>query len=84
MSNNLDIVGESLVLKVVIKNDKEEDELNKQFSEYPSIILLSKEKKQKLEYIIKEKISVKTPIEIKAIMDKAKWSIDSAIVDLTN
>jgi hypothetical protein len=84
MSNNLDIIGESLVLKVVVKNDKEEDELNKQFSEFPSIILLSKEKKKKLQYIINEKLSLKTPREIKAIMEKAKWNIDSAIVDLTN
>ena len=84
ISNNLEIVGEPLNLKIVVKDDKEEMELNKQFSEYPCIILLPKEKKKKIQYIIKEQLSLKTPIEIKAIMDKAKWNIDKAITDLTN
>ena len=77
-------MGEPLNLKIVVKDDKEEMELNKQFSEYPCIILLPKEKKKKIQYIIKEQLSLKTPIEIKAIMDKAKWNIDKAITDLTN
>ena len=71
-------------MKIVVKNDDEDNELNKQFNEFPSIILLPKDKKKKLQYIIKEKLSVKTPQEIKAIMEKFKWSIDNAIVDLTN
>lgn len=84
ISNNLEILGEPLNLKIIVKDDKEEMELNKQFSEYPCIIVLPKEKKKKIQYIIKEQLSLKTPIEIKAIMDKAKWNIDKAITDLTN
>ena len=84
ISNNLEIIGEPLNLKIIVKDDKEEMELNKQFSEYPTIIVLPKEKKKKIQYIIKEQLSLKTPIEIKAIMDKAKWNIDKAITDLTN
>ena len=82
ISNNMDIISSPVNLKIKVKNDKEEDELNRQFGEFPSIILLPKEKKQKLQYIIKEKISIKTPSEIKAIMEKFKWSIDDAISDL--
>ena len=82
ISNNMDIISSPVNLKVIVKNDKEEDELNSQFGEFPSIILLPKEKKKKLQYIIKEKISIKTPSEIKAIMEKFKWSIDDAISDL--
>lgn len=84
ISNSLDIISKPINLKITVKNDEEDNELNKKFNEFPSIILLPKEKKQKLQYIIQEKISVKTPQEIKAIMDKFKWSIDSAIIDLTN
>ena len=80
----MDIVSEPLDMKIVVKNDDEDNELNKQFNEFPSIILLPKDKKKKLQYIIKEKLSVKSPQEIKAIMEKFKWSIDNAIVDLTN
>ena len=64
------------------KNDEEDNALNQQFNEFPSIVLLPKEKKQKLQYIIKEKLSIKTPSEIKAIMEKFKWNIDDAISDL--
>ena len=84
VSNSLDILSKPIDLKIVVKDDEEDNELNKQFNEFPSIILLPKEKKKKLQYIIKEKISVKTPQEIKAIMERFKWSIDQAIVDLTN
>ena len=84
VSNSLDIISKPIDLKIVVKDDEEDNELNKQFNEFPSIILLPKEKKKKLQYIIKEKISVKTPQEIKAIMERFKWSIDQAIVDLTN
>lgn len=84
VSNNLDILSKPIDLKIEVKDDQEDNELNKQFNEFPSIILLPKEKKKKLQYIIKEKISIKTPQEIKAIMERFKWSIDEAIVDLTN
>ena len=84
VSKNLDIIAKPIDIKISIKNDVEDDELNKQFNEYPSIILLPKDKKKKLQYIIKEKLSLKTPQEIKAIMEKFKWSIDQAIIDLTN
>ena len=84
LSDSMDIVSEPLDMKIVVKNDDEDNELNKQFNEFPSIILLPKDKKKKLQYIIKEKLSVKSPQEIKAIMEKFKWSIDNAIVDLTN
>lgn len=84
LSDSMDIVSEPLEMKIVVKNDDEDNELNKQFNEFPSIILLPKDKKKKLQYIIKEKLSVKSPQEIKAIMEKFKWSIDNAIVDLTN
>lgn len=84
LSDSMEIVSEPLDMKIVVKNDDEDNELNKQFNEFPSIILLPKDKKKKLQYIIKEKLSVKSPQEIKAIMEKFKWSIDNAIVDLTN
>ena len=84
LSDSMDKVSEPLEMKIVVKNDDEDNELNKQFNEFPSIILLPKDKKKKLQYIIKEKLSVKSPQEIKAIMEKFKWSIDNAIVDLTN
>ena len=84
MSNSLDIIAPPIELKITVKVDEEDNELNKQFKEFPSIILLPKAKKQKLQYIIQEKLSVKTPQEIKAIMEKFKWSIDQAIIDLTN
>ena len=84
LSDSMDIVSEPLDMKIVVKNDDEDNELNKQFNEFPSIILLPKDKRKKLQYIIKEKLSVKSPQEIKAIMEKFKWSIDNAIVDLTN
>lgn len=84
MSNSLDIISKPIELIINVKNDKEEDELNNKFKEFPSIILLPKEKKKKLQYIIQEKLSLKTPQEIKAIMEKFKWSIDQAIIDLTN
>ena len=82
ISNNMDVISPPVNLKISINNDKEEDELNKQFGEFPSIILLPKDKKKKLQYIIKEKLSIKTPAEIKAIMEKFKWNIDAAISDL--
>ena len=82
ISNNMDIIAIPLFLKITIKNDEEDNNLNKQFSNFPSIILLPKDKKKKLQYIVKEKLSVKTPAEIKAIMEKFKWSIDDAISDL--
>ena len=78
----MDIYSIPLILKITIKNDEEDDVLNKQFNDFPSIILLPKDKKKKLEYIIKEKLSIKTPSEIKAIMEKFKWNIESAINDL--
>jgi hypothetical protein len=81
-SDNMDIYSIPLILKITIKNDEEDDVLNKQFNDFPSIILLPKDKKKKLEYIIKEKLSIKTPSEIKAIMEKFKWNIESAINDL--
>lgn len=84
MNNSLDIIAKPMDLKIDIKNDEEENELNNHFTEFPSIILLPKDKKKKLQYIINEKLSLKTPQEIKAIMEKFKWSIDQAIVDLTN
>ena len=84
MSNALDIIAKPIELKINVKFDKEDDELNKQFKEFPSIVLLPKEKKKKLQYIIQEKLSLKTPQEIKAIMEKFKWSIDQAIIDLTS
>ena len=82
ISNNMDVISPPINLKISINNDKEDDDLNKEFGEFPSIILLPKDKKKKLQYIIKEKLSVKTPAEIKAIMEKFKWSIDDAISDL--
>ena len=82
ISNNIDIISTPLILKINIKDDEEENTLNKQFNEFPSIVLLPKDKKKKLQYIIKEKLSVKTPAEIKAIMEKFKWNIDEAISDL--
>ena len=81
-SDNMDIISIPLFLKIMIKNDEEDDALNNQFNEFPSIILLPKDKKKKLEYIIKEKLSIKTPSEIKAIMEKFKWNIEAAINDL--
>jgi hypothetical protein len=81
-SDNMDIISIPLFLKIMIKNDEEDDALNNQFNEFPSIILLPKDKKKKLEYIVKEKLSVKTPSEIKAIMEKFKWNIEAAINDL--
>ena len=83
VSNNMEIISQPIDIKIRIKNDIEDDELNKQFSEYPSIILLPKEKKKKLQYIINEKLSVKTTQEIKDIMERFKWNIDQAIIDLT-
>lgn len=82
ISNNMDMISNPINLKVTVKNDEEDNVLNQQFSQFPSIVLLPKDKKKKLQYIIKEKISVKTPAEIKAIMEKFKWSIDAAISDL--
>ena len=84
VNNSLDIIAKPIELKISVKNDEEDNTLNKNFEEFPSIILLPKEKKKKLQYIIKEKLSLKTPQEIKAIMEKFKWNIDQAIVDLTN
>ena len=84
MNNSLDIIAKPIDLKIDIKNDDEDNELNKHFTEFPSIILLPKDKKKKLQYIIDEKLSIKSPQEIKAIMEKFKWSIDQAIIDLTN
>lgn len=84
MNNSLDIIAKPIDLKIDIKNDDEDNELNKHFTEFPSIILLPKDKKKKLQYIINEKLSIKSPQEIKAIMEKFKWSIDQAIIDLTN
>ena len=84
VSNSLDIISTPIELKIAVKSDEEDDALNKNFEEFPSIILLPKDKKKKLQYIIKEKLSVKSPQEIKAIMEKFKWSIDQAINDLTN
>ena len=81
-SDNMDIYSIPLILKITIKNDEEDDVLNKQFSGFPSIVLLPKEKKKKLEYIVKEKLSIKTPSEIKSIMEKFKWNIEAAINDL--
>ena len=78
----MDIYSIPLILKITIKNDEEDDVLNKQFSGFPSIVLLPKEKKKKLEYIVKEKLSIKTPSEIKSIMEKFKWNIEAAINDL--
>ena len=78
----MDIISRPINLKITIKNDEEDNALNQQFNEFPSIVLLPKEKKQKLQYIIKEKLSIKTPSEIKAIMEKFKWNIDDAISDL--
>lgn len=82
ISNKMDIISRPINLKITIKNDEEDNVLNQQFNEFPSIVLLPKEKKQKLQYIIKEKLSIKTPSEIKAIMEKFKWNIDDAISDL--
>lgn len=82
ISNNMDIIATPIILKITVKNDEEDNKLNDQFNEFPSIILLPKEKKQKLQYIIKEKLSIKSPAEIKAIMEKFKWNIDDAISDL--
>lgn len=84
MSDSLNAIAKPIELKVNIKKDDEDDALNLKFKEFPSIILLPKEKKKQLQYIIKEKLSVKTPQQIKAIMEKFKWNIDEAIVDLTN
>jgi len=84
MNNSLDIIAKPIDLKIDIRNDDEDNELNKHFTEFPSIILLPKDKKKKLQYIIDEKLSIKSPQEIKAIMEKFKWSIDQAIIDLTN
>ena len=78
----MDIIATPIILKITVKNDEEDNKLNDQFNEFPSIILLPKEKKKKLQYIIKEKLSVKSPAEIKAIMEKFKWNIDEAISDL--
>ena len=78
----MDIISIPLFLKIMIKNDEEDNALNNQFNEFPSIILLPKDKKKKLEYIVKEKLSVKTPSEIKEIMEKFKWNIEAAINDL--
>ena len=83
VSNNMEIISQPIEIKIRIKDDIEDDELNKQFSEYPSIILLPKDKKKKLQYIIKEKLSIKTTQEIKDIMERFKWNIDQAIIDLT-
>lgn len=84
MNYSLDIIAKPIDLKIDIRNDDEDNELNKHFTEFPSIILLPKDKKKKLQYIIDEKLSIKSPQEIKAIMEKFKWSIDQAIIDLTN
>ena len=84
ISNNMDIFAIPLILKIMVKKDEEDDAINEQFNDFPSIILLPKDKKKQLQYIIKEKISVKTPSEIKAIMEKFKWNIESAISDLVS
>ena len=84
ISNNLDIISNSLIIKINIIDDKEDNDLNDNFRQFPSIMLLSKEKKKKIKYIIDEKLSLKTPQQVRAIMDKFKWNIDEAIVDLTN
>ena len=44
ISYSLDIISKFLNLKITVKNDEEDNE-NKQFNEFPSIILLPKEKK---------------------------------------
>ena len=82
ISNSMDMMSYPINITINVKNDEEDNALNKQFSEFPSIILLPKDKKKKLQYIIKEKLSIKTPAEIKAIMEKFKWSIDAAISEL--
>lgn len=46
MNNSLDIIAKPMDLKIDIKNDEEENELNNHFTEFPSIILLPKDKKR--------------------------------------
>lgn len=46
MNNSLDIIAKPMDLKIDIKNDEEENELNNHFTEFPSIILLPKDKKE--------------------------------------
>ena len=84
ISNKLDILSHPLIIKINIVNDEEDNELNDNFKQFPSIMLLNKDRKKQIKYIIDEKLSLKTPQQVRAIMEKFKWNIEEAIMDLTN
>ena len=75
---------EILKVKVEINNDLEEEEADEFLKDYPKLRYLPRPEKLFLRHIKKEQISDKDIMMIYCIMTNHKWSIDSALDELTS
>jgi hypothetical protein len=81
---NIVFEQESLILKIKVNDDLEEEELNEYFINLnsPKLIVLSKEKKSILKKVKEEGLSEKKFEVTLNILDKYNWLIESALDEL--
>lgn len=82
--SKLKIEANKLNFTIEVNNDTEEENLNEYFKDYPKLIYLDKDKKNKIKSIIEEKISLEHPYIIFKMLQNFKWDVNRAITELIN
>lgn len=73
----------TVVMKIEVNQDEEEEHLNSLLKDNDSLKLLSKKRKEAINYIIKEGLSIKSPEDIAKILIKHEWQTEKALDELT-
>ena len=79
----VDLKCDILHVKVIVNEDKEEQELNSFFVNHKMLMFIPKNQKIQLQKIVSERISDKDLYVIYGIMERNNWDIESAIDNLT-
>ena len=76
---NIKLKANNLEFNVIVNNDEEEEELNEQFKDYPTIIVTSKETKSGIKKIMENKWIKEDPITILQFLKNNNNDIDKTI-----
>ena len=80
---NIKLKSNTLEFNVIVNNDEEEEQLNEEFKEYPSIIITSKETKKGIKKIMENKFITEDPITIFQFLKNNNNDIDKTIDNFT-
>lgn len=73
------IESNNLSFTVTVDDDQEDEELNNFFKDYPKLLVLEKEQKKIIKYIIDEKLSKEHPYMIMSILKNNKWNKEISV-----